>query len=109
VELANVATDYKFQGRSEHCIILSMMLPGCPRPRLDIHGLYVLFTRTTRGRDGMRLLLSEGVNTLQALRYLLELKRPKDLVIFLRGYDLNGNWQEELAKEAYRTLTAQQY
>jgi hypothetical protein len=57
----------------------------------------------------MRLLLSEGVNTLQALRYLLELKRPKDLVIFLRGYDLNGNWQEELAKEAYRTLTAQQY
>jgi hypothetical protein len=45
----------------------------------------------------MRLLLSEGANTLQALRYLLELKRPKDLIIFLRGYDLNGSWQEELA------------
>ena len=87
-----------------------MMLPGCSKPRLDIHGLYVLLTRTTHGRDGMRLLLSEGVNTLQALRYLLELKRPKDLIIvFLRGYDLNGNWQEKLAREAYRTLAAQQY
>ena len=107
VDLASVATDYKFQGKSERCIILSMMLPGCPRPRLDIHGLYVLLTRTTRGRDGMRLLLSEGANTLQALRYLLELKRPKDLIIFLRGYDLNGSWQEELAREAYRALAAQ--
>ena len=86
VELASVATDYKFQGRSERCIILSMMLPGCPRPRLDVHGLYVLLTRTTRRRDSMRLvLLSEGANTLQSLRYLLELKRPKDLIIFLRG------------------------
>jgi hypothetical protein len=55
----------------------------------------------------MRLLLSEGANTLQALRYLLELKRPKDLIIFLRGYDLNGSWQEELAREAYRALAAQ--
>jgi hypothetical protein len=84
-----------------------MMRPGCSKPRLDIHGLYVLLTRTTRGRDGMRLLLSEGVNTLHALRYLMDLKRPKDLIIFLRGYDLHGNWQEELAKEAYRTLAAQ--
>jgi hypothetical protein len=107
VELASVATDYKFQGGSERCIILSMMLPGCTRPRLDVHGLYVLLTRTTRGLDGMRLLLSEGANTLQSLRYLLELKRPRDLIIFLRGYDLNGSWQEEQAKEAYRTLAAQ--
>jgi hypothetical protein len=107
VTINSHVVDYKFQGRSEHCMILSMMLPGCPRPRLDIHGLYVLLTRTTCGRDGMRLLLSEGANTLQALRYLLELKRPKDLIIFLRGYDLNGSWQEELAREAYRTLAAQ--
>ena len=107
VELANVATDYKFQGRSERCIILSMMLPGCSKPRLDIHGLYVLLTRTTRGRDGMRLLLSEGTSTLQALRYLLELKRPKDLIIFLRGYNQNGYWQEDLAKDAYHALADQ--
>ena len=85
VDLANVATDYKFQGRSEDHIILSMMLPGCSKPILDIHGLYVLLTRTTRGRDGMRLLLAEGVDILHALRYLMDLKHPKDLVIFLRG------------------------
>ena len=107
VELANVATDYKFQGRSERCIILRMMLPGCAKPRLDIHGLYVLLTRTTRGRDGMRLLLSEGTSTLQALRYLLELKRPKNLIIFLRGYNQDGYWQEDLAKDAYHTLADQ--
>lgn len=106
-ELANVATDYKFQGRSEKHIILSMMLPGCSKPRLDIHGLYVLLTRTTRGRDGMRLLLAEGASITHALRYLLEMKRPKDLIIFLRGYDLHGNWQEELAAEAYRSMNAQ--
>jgi hypothetical protein len=74
---------------------------------MDIHGLYVLLTRTTRGRDGMILLLSEGANTLQSLRYLLELKRPKDFIIFLGGYDLNGFCQEEQAREACRTLAAQ--
>ena len=107
VELANVATDYKFQGRSERCIILSMMLPGCSKPRIDIHGLYVLLTRTTRGRDGMRLLLSEGTSTLQDLKYLLQLKRPKDLIILLRGYNEDGYWQDDLAKDAFHALGGQ--
>ena len=104
VELANVATDYKFQGRSETHIILSMMLPGCSTPRLDIHGLYVLLTRTTRGREGMRLLLAQGVDILYALRYLLVLKRPRDLIIFLRGYDENGRWQVDQSVEAYHSM-----
>jgi hypothetical protein len=55
----------------------------------------------------MRLLLSEGTSTLQALTYLLELKRPKDLIIFLRGYNQNGYWQEDLAKDAYHALADQ--
>jgi hypothetical protein len=104
VELANVATDYKFQGRSEDHIILSMMRPTCSTPRLDIHGLYVLLTRTTRGREGMRVLLAHGVNILYALRYLLALRRPNDLIIFLRGYDENGRWQVEQSVEAYRSM-----
>ena len=104
MELANVATDYKFQGRSDNHIILSMMLPGCSTPRLDIHGLYVLLTRTTRGREGMRVLLAQGVDILYALRYLLVLKRPKDLIIFLRGYDENGRWQADQSLEAYRSM-----
>lgn len=104
VELANVATDYKFQGRSENHIILSMMLPACSTPRLDIHGLYVLLTRTARGREGMRVLLRQGVNILQALRYLLQMKRPRDLIIFLRGYDLHGRWEVEQSTAVYRAM-----
>jgi hypothetical protein len=53
------------------------------------------------------LLLSEGTSTLHALRYLLELKRPKDLIIFLRGYNQDGYSQEDLGKDAYHALADQ--
>jgi hypothetical protein len=105
VELANVATDYKFQGRSETHIMLSMLLPASSTPRLDIHGLYVLLTRTARGREGIRLLLAQGADSVRALNYLLSLERPKDLIIFLRGYDVDGHWQLHLAEDAYRSMT----
>ena len=96
---AFVATDYKFQGRGEDYIILSLMNAGCS-PSLLVQGMYVFLTRSKRGREGMRLLLPPGHRPEDALKYLLTMERPKDLVLYLRGFDEEGFWCPERSKAA---------
>ena len=102
-DLAFVATDYKFQGRGEDHLLLSLVNAGC-MPSLTVQGLYVLLTRSRRGREGMRLLLPRGTRPEDALKYLLTMKRPKDLVLYLRGFDETGYWCPERSKAALAAM-----
>ena len=105
VELALIRTDYKEQGRSEPRLVLSLMSSGV-MPHLDAFGLYVLLTRATRGRESIRLLLPENAKPEVALQHLLgsNFQRDPHLVSHLRGYDVDGNWDVELASTAWKMV-----
>jgi hypothetical protein len=99
VELWLVSTNFKEQGQSEDYSILSLV-PGGHMP-LTIHGLYVMFTRSTRGTEGIRLLGPEGMDPVADLAHLTSLPRDEKLVAFLRGYDAEGRWSAERSRAAY--------
>lgn len=109
-------TDYGLQGATENKLIVSVARKPF-KPAVDMQGFYVFVTRVRRFLD-LRVLEVPSAHkcyTKQCkCRYkgvvpldnLLELRHDPELEVWNEGYDVNGDWSVELARQTAAQVVA---
>lgn len=93
--LAFAVTDYKLQGKTKDELIMSIAPRPFP-PHLDLKGFYVDVFRV-RARRSLRV-LHKPPSRLGGLDHLYRLQHTRELSIWNRAYNRQGDWSTPLAK-----------
>ena len=103
VDLAWSMTYHKIQGVTLRKILLDLNKPPFGVKNLDFYGFLVGLSRVREGKY-IRILPLQPFSNLDHLR---KLGPSKELVVWLKGFDVDGKWDPDLAKAADHKISAQ--